>query len=192
MVRAKGKRLDDLYGLDRPVRLRSCDAPGCEQPGDHRAPRDRTLSSYFFFCLDHVREYNRNWDYFSGMSGGEIESYIRDATTWERPSWPLGQWHMHEQKVRDDIARDFFGEDMATPPPPSLMPKAARDALQELELKPPVDFAAVKIQYRALVKQHHPDANGGSRAAEERFKSINQAFTVLKEFFGEEIVASGA
>lgn len=180
--------LDNLYGLDRPVRIRGCDCPGCASPGDYRAPRDRTLSGYYFFCLDHVREYNRNWDYFSGMSGGEIEGYIRGATVWERPTWPLGQWHMREQKLREDVVREFCEDESASAASPSSpsMPKAARDALAELELQPPVDFSIVKAQYRSMVKLHHPDANGGSREAEEKFKNINQAFAMLKQFFGED------
>jgi DnaJ domain len=187
------RSVDSFYGLDRPVRLRGCDCPGCAAPGDYRAPRDRSLSDYYFFCLDHVREYNRNWDYFSGMSGGEIEGYIRGAVVWERPTWPLGEWRLCEQKLRETVIHEFFADAIpasaragAAPPPPAL-PKAARDALTELELQPPVDFLAIKAQYRLLVKRHHPDANGGSRNAEEKFKNINQAFAVLKEIFGEEV-----
>ena len=47
----------------------------------------------------------------------------------------------------------------------------------------PVDFVAIKARYKALVKRHHPDANGGDREAEERLKVINEAFTTLKGFF---------
>jgi hypothetical protein len=181
------RSFDSLYGQDRPVRVRGCDCPGCIAPGDFRAPRDKSLSSYYFFCLDHVRDYNRNWDYFSGMSGGEIEGYIRDASVWERPTWPLGQWHVREQQVRDDVMREFFADEMPQTPPSPSLPKAAREALAELELQPPVDFVAIKAQYRTLVKVHHPDANGGSRDAEEKFKSINQAFATLKQIFGEDV-----
>jgi DnaJ domain len=177
---------DQFYGQDRLVPVRGCDCPGCLAPGEHRAPRDRSLNGYFFFCLEHVREYNRNWDYFSGMSGGDIEHYIRDAVVWERPTWPLGQWHMREQQVRDEVMREFFADEMPPVSPVPSMPKAARDALAELELQPPVDFVTIKAQYRTLVKLHHPDANGGSLEAEEKFKSINQAFAILKQFFGED------
>lgn len=177
---------DRFYGLDRPVLVRGCDCPGCSAPGDFRAPRDRTLSSYYFFCLEHVRDYNSRWDYFSGMTGGEIEGYIRGVATWERPTWPLGQ-AAREQQMRDAVMQEFFADEATAPVSPSpSIPKVARDALAQLELAPPVDFVAIKAQYRTLVKRHHPDANGGSREAEEKFKTINQAFAVLKEFFGED------
>ncbi len=181
-------KYDNLYGRDRPVQVRGCDCPGCFEPGDYRAPRDRSLQTYYYFCLTHVRDYNQNWDFFSGMTGGDIEGYIRDASTWERPTWPLGQWKIREQQLRDQAMKDFFEEE--APQPTRAMPKTERDALTLLELVPPVDFTAIKAQYRVLVKRHHPDANGGSREAEERFKSINQAFATLKQIYSEEAVSA--
>ena len=173
---------------DRPVRVRCCDSPGCAASGDYRAPKNRDLSGYYWFCLDHVREYNRGWDFFSGMNTVQIEAYNRSASVWERPSWPMGEWHQREQQLRDAIRREFFSDGAADVSPSPPMSKAEREALAVLELTPPVSFADIKVQYRLLVKQHHPDANGGSRVAEEKFKGINQAFTVLKEIYeGDEL-----
>ncbi len=174
--------------LDRPVKLRRCDCPGCEQAGDFRAPRTRDLKDYYWFCLDHVRQYNASWDYLAGFSEAEIENHIRNSTVWERPTWPLGDWHQREQQLRENVAREFFDEDGSeaeTRTPPAPMSLGEREALMALELNPPVTFAAVKAQYRLLVKRHHPDANGGSRAAEEKFKIINHAFAVLREIYEE-------
>lgn len=170
---------------DRPVRVRVCECPGCTAAGDFRAPKNRELTEYYWFCLDHVREYNSHWDYFAGMSVHDVETYNRSATVWERPSWPMGEWRLREQKLREQVAREFFGETGETVPPSSAPPigKAEREAFAVLELTPPAAFADIKSQYRLLVKRHHPDANGGSREAEERFKSINQAFAVLKQIY---------
>src|ERR1700744_4955652 len=133
---------------DRPVRLRLCDHPACGQAGGYRAPKSRDkLNDYFFFCLDHVREYNKAWDFFAGLSPEEVEDYTRDATVWERPSWPLGQWGSAERALRDKAMRHIFGdapkgEEKATPAPP--MQTAEREALAMLELVPPIDFSAIK------------------------------------------------
>ncbi|MFO1060844.1 MAG: DnaJ domain-containing protein, partial [Dongiaceae bacterium] len=35
-------------------------------------------------------------------------------------------------------------------------------------------------RYKSLVKRLHPDANGGDKAAEERLKHINLAYSTLK------------
>ncbi|MDR3424947.1 MAG: J domain-containing protein [Alphaproteobacteria bacterium] len=175
---------------DRPVRLRLCDHPACGQAGDYRAPKGRDrLNDYYFFCLAHVREYNQAWDYFAGLSPEEVEAYTRDATVWERPSWPMGRWGLNERKIRDKAMRDIFGDSGKDEParaaPP--MPLAERDALAVLELTPPVDFLVIKTQYRALVKKHHPDLHGCSCESEEKFKNISQAFATLRKIYkGEE------
>lgn len=191
--------ISDLFlaTLNRPVRQRGCDCPGCSNPGDFRAPRSRdNLTNYYWFCLTHVKEYNAKWDYFSGLSASEIEEHIRQATVWERPSWPLGGKAANEKNLRDAFEKAFFsngngsndsangyGEPNGTPPPFGV---GEREALAALELVPPVDFPAIKAQYRLLVKRHHPDANGGSREAEEKFKTLNQAFTLLRALHEEE------
>lgn len=172
---------------DRPVRMRACDCSGCSKAGEHRAPRSREhLDQYFWFCLDHVREYNRQWDYFSGMSASQIEAHIRAATVWDRPSWPLGEWNVREKNLRYQVLREFFSDGKTGPDSPSSphLSTPEREALTTLELIPPVTFTAIKSQYRLLVKRHHPDANGGSHDAEEKIKYINQAFTLLKQAYG--------
>jgi len=178
-----------LATLNRPVQQRSCDYPGCGQGGHFRAPQSRNkLSEYYWFCLEHVRGYNANWDYLAGLSMEEIEGFIRNSTVWERPTWPAGDLQKHERQMRESVKRAFFSDawDEADPAADAAPPPLAigeRDALMVLDLAPPVKFAAIKARYRLLVKRHHPDANGGSRAAEEKFKSINHAFTTLRAIY---------
>lgn len=182
-------------GFDRPPpATRACDVPGCPCEGLHRAPKSRDrLNEYFWFCLDHVREYNRNWDYYSGMNPEQIEAELRRDTTWQRPTWPLGYWNVQEKFLRDRVVHGFgfaFGRDGAKSEGEEKTERrsAARTAEEEalllLDLAQPVDFARIKARYRELVKLHHPDANGGDKAAEERLKDINQAYNTLKACYG--------
>jgi curved DNA-binding protein len=39
----------------------------------------------------------------------------------------------------------------------------------------------IKASYRKLARQHHPDANKGNKASEEKFKEIGEAYEVLKD-----------
>ena len=57
-------------------------------------------------------------------------------------------------------------------------------ALSIFDLRPPLTTDMVKARYKELVKRHHPDANGGDKIAEERFKEINRAYQVLMEILG--------
>lgn len=174
---------------------RACDHPGCREGGEHRAPKGREkLNDYYWFCLDHVRDYNKSWDFYAGMSQDEIERHVRQDTTWQRPSWPMGDWRTHERRTRDKVfnggfafGADWTGEEGEARRSGPTRPKARtpeEEALMALELPPDADFATIKARYRQLAKQYHPDANGGAKEAEERLKSINQAYTTLKAAFG--------
>jgi DnaJ-domain-containing protein 1 len=57
---------------------------------------------------------------------------------------------------------------------------AERKALQVMGLGPEATLETVKAKYKALVKQHHPDANGGDRSTEDRLIEIIKAYNYLK------------
>lgn len=168
--------------------LRRCDHPTCDRLGEHRAPKSRgELDSYFWFCLEHVREYNASWDYFEGMSQDEIEQFHRRNAYWHRPTWrlgvrPGGAWF-------DGELRDAFGPfgnggggpvNGANGEPAWRFKPGERQALAEMNLGWPVTLKEIKERYKELVKRHHPDANGGDKKAEERLKTIIQAYTYLR------------
>jgi DnaJ-like protein len=167
-----------------------CHHPDCAAAGLYRAPKARDrLNEYYWFCLEHVRAYNKAWDYCAGMSEAELEARIRAATCWERPTWRLGEWHT-TSTVRPDAAgfsdpfelfREDAGQAGGHPRQESRPATAEARALALLELKPPVSWADIKVRYKRLVKRFHPDANGGDKTAEERLKLINQAYTTLKK-----------
>ena len=59
-------------------------------------------------------------------------------------------------------------------PPTDATPTELREPLSALGLDWPVTIDVLKTRYKELAKRHHPDANGGDRAAEERLKTINR------------------
>ncbi|MBN8900026.1 MAG: J domain-containing protein [Rhodospirillales bacterium] len=187
------------YAPDPAAPGRACDMPNCGGMGEYRAPKSRqSLNDYWWFCLEHVRAYNGAWDFYKGMTPGEIEAQLRADTSWQRPTWPLGRlgtgaWD--EAVLRDplriladakqDKARRARGEDR--------MPAELKEPLAALGLSWPTTLDVVKARYKELAKRHHPDANGGSRDAEERLKTINLAYAALKSRLGNEprVAAAG-
>jgi DnaJ-domain-containing protein 1 len=176
------------YDPDPAAPGRCCDVPGCPNDGEYRAPKSReALREYFWFCLDHVRAYNASWDFYKGMSTDQIEAHMRDDTGWQRPTWPLGRLGggmPEEDFVHDRLdilgaagmrqGKGAHGHDPKRPPADLKQP------LDALGLSWPVSLDEVKSRYKELAKRHHPDANGGDRASEERFKSINMAYAQVR------------
>jgi hypothetical protein len=175
----------------------TCEWPGCDGAAEFKAPRSRdALNEYRWFCLVHVREYNRNWNYYSGMDEAEVEADVRNDTVWQRPTWKLGAGEAPKfanMKINDplgvgDAARDadaraHGGKSDAgqQPDPRQTDPKFAR-AMAVFALEIPVTMDDVKTRYKELVKRHHPDANGGTKAAEEEFKKVTEAYEALVAF----------
>lgn len=179
-----------------------CEHPGCAQAGEFRAPKGRGMEgSYWRFCADHVREYNNNYNYFSGLGDDAVTSFMHSASIGHRPTWSMGvnAWRksgkapgvqVNEWAERDTIAglnnpftyvRNATGESRAQSEParPTLT-EGQRKAFATLDLDPPVSAEEIKAQYKALVKRFHPDANGGDRSREERFRNIVQAYSYLR------------
>jgi hypothetical protein len=180
-----------LEGLDVGVSTRFCDVEGCTEEAQHRAPKSPgRLTDYFWFCLEHVRTYNKSWNYYANMSDDEVEAAIRRATTWERPSWRFGARRNDGRAFDPSRFRDDFGLFDEERPGGSAGSKSERRntatpearAAAVMGLTLPVTMQELKVRYKELAKLNHPDRNGGDKEAEERLKLINEAYTTLKRF----------
>ncbi|HEX8261957.1 MAG TPA: molecular chaperone DnaJ, partial [Allosphingosinicella sp.] len=66
-----------------------CGHPGCDAPGEFRAPAGRGPSfdgpgEWQWLCLEHVREFNAGYNYFEGMSSDEIQAAHNPYGGWDR------------------------------------------------------------------------------------------------------------
>ena len=169
---------------DHASEMALCEAPQCTEKGEVPAPKSRNnLRDYRYFCLAHVREYNKNWNYFSGIEGDALEQAIRDASTWERPSWKFGTSGKggYRPEELDDVF-GFFDDTVTSTKEASLqaLDPEERAAWALFGLDPTTDQAAVKKRYKQLVKDHHPDRHQGDEKAEEKLKEINLAYSLLR------------
>ena len=171
-----------------------CEWAGCPNKGPHRAPKGRENSrEYWHFCLDHVREYNQSYNFFQGMNPEDVARYQKDALTGHRPTWKMGANSGAKGEGAFDAASDPFqmfaelngrarwrpGAQQAKAETRKVM-NAERKALQVMGLAAGATLVEVKMKYKALVKQHHPDANGGDRSTEDRLIEIIKAYNYLK------------
>jgi DnaJ domain len=150
------------YGADREaVKVRLCDRYGCERPGDRPAPKSPNSPERWWFCEEHAGEYNRNWDYFQGLSAEEAAE--REAN--ER--------------------RDFSGFKEAKHygwggPGDGSRSRDEMRALDVLGLESDAEFDAIKVAWRMLAKANHPDVKPGDDEAAKRFQAIQTAYEVLR------------
>ncbi|MEM9277402.1 MAG: J domain-containing protein [Pseudomonadota bacterium] len=179
----------------RPAGDGICQWEGCNRPATHKAPmgRDRE-GQYLNLCIEHVREYNKTYNYFSGLGDDDIAKIQKDALTGHRPTWTMGvnkdgkKSPYSEGDPRAAIADRVIARSMrrtgqmsgAGPAARKLRP-LERKAFDDLGMPSSASPDELKTKYKALVKKHHPDTNGGDRGAEERLRQIIQAYKILKQ-----------
>ena len=201
MIRIRPSRPSDAKA---PVR-EHCQWKGCGKQGEHRAPKGRGQEGHFFvFCADHIRQYNSTYNYFDGMGDADVEAFQKDALTGHRPTWKVGAnaWShgtkegrgsqeeatidrlSEEKKARAERFAGWRtsskGDDIRQASGRKLKPIEAK-SMETLGLEASADRDAIKARFKELVKRHHPDSNGGDRAAEEKLREIIQAYNYLKQ-----------
>ncbi|MBI4723870.1 MAG: J domain-containing protein [Rhodomicrobium sp.] len=174
----------------------ACQWGNCTKRGSHRAPKGRACEGeYFYFCREHVTEYNKSYNYFAGMNDSEVADFQKSAATGHRPTWSMGvhgkdtpAWELKSgQDAADplEILKAMRGKAQERPDPAEekrrVVLKGAKKHLQALNLDEHATADEIKIQFKALVKLHHPDHNGGDRSSEERFREVLAAYNYLKQ-----------
>ena len=184
----------------------SCAWEGCDQPGIYKAPKGHRLEGqYHNFCLEHVRHYNTAFNFFSEMTPDDIEAHVHESTTTAgRPTWGLGAKpgpkakanptgpKMYRTARPNEDSRRFndplhvfarYRRSQAQKPGAEREKKLHeldRRALETLGIIGVAKAVEIKAAYKALVKIHHPDANGGDKSSEDRLRAIIAAYTHLK------------
>ncbi len=175
---------DPRKTLKQNEKVQLCDHVNCEKKAEHRAPKSRdNLREYYWFCLEHVREYNKSWNYFEDMSEDQISTYRHNSATWHRPTWDLGNKN-NKAKFKINEPYGIFNDQTETNYEQSNIKRTTTTApvakaLNIMSLKPSASPTEVKNRYKELAKKFHPDLNSGSKDAEERLKRVNEAYSLL-------------
>ena len=144
------------------TRVRMCDRHGCDQPGNCPAPKSPNSPERWYFCTEHAGEYNRNWDYFEGLSAEDAAA--REAGE-RRDASGFGTSQHYKWAGSGDGSRS----------------RDEMHALDVLDLEPDVEFEEVKATWRRLAKANHPDVKPGDKDAAARFRAVQAAYDVLRQ-----------
>ena len=143
------------------VRVRLCDREGCNEPGDRPAPKAPNSPERWMFCEAHAAEYNKNWNYFAGLTAEEAAKRAAEEEA-------------GASAFRKSAHYQWAG------PGDGTRSRDEMRALDALELESDADFSTIRKAYRLLAKQHHPDLKQGDAEAAKRFQAIKAAYEVLK------------
>ena len=175
---------------------RACDHPDCRLAATARAPKSRDmLHEHYWFCQGHAAEYNRNWNFFAGMSEGEVRRRQHEELfTGGRPTWEMKAGRLSREAAafsskfgKGEGYRDpfnLFGRNGGRPNPEAedrRLGKIERAALADLDLDANADGSRIRGRYTELVRRLHPDANGGDRSGEHKLQKVIKAYQALRK-----------
>ncbi|MEO9573986.1 MAG: J domain-containing protein [Tateyamaria sp.] len=168
---------------------RICDHEGCDEAGKFRAPKaPDVLDDFFWFCQQHVREYNSKWSFFDGTTEAEINAQQSKDKVWERATKPmtdpearawarLGIEDPHQVLGKNATQNPGRGGNAAA----RKLPPTEKRAIEILETTADATKADVRKSYKALIKVLHPDMNGGDRSQEEQLQEVVWAWDQIKD-----------
>ena len=134
-----------------------CDWKDCKEVGSYKAPVEKDNSKkYRLLCLEHIKIFNKNWNYFENMNSQEVEYKLNIFST--------------------SNYKDFKKTKIS---------QTDRDALQVMGLSDEVKWEQIHLKFKELVKKYHPDKNQGSKEFEDKLKKITLAYSQLKKTLGK-------
>lgn len=169
---------------------RVCEHAGCEEVGQYRAPKSPDdLDEFFWFCKDHVREYNLKWNFFNGSTEEELAEQVDQDRVWGRQTKPFskpGEEQRAWARLGVDDPHQILGENATRnhgkgSAGSRKLPPTERRALDILDARDHWSKPEIRKSYKALIKVLHPDMNGGDRSHEDQLSEVVWAWDQIKE-----------
>ena len=162
---------------------------GARRLGKFRAPKaPDVLDDFFWFCQQHVREYNQKWNFFEGTTEAELNAQASKDKVWERTTKPLGDPEARAwARLGIEDPHQVLGANATQNPGKNgqaagrRLPPPERRALEILEAKDDWTKAEICKAYKKLIKVLHPDMNGGDRSQEEQLQEVMWAWDQVKD-----------
>ena len=169
-----------------------CDWENCKEIGKYKAPIERDNSRQFrYLCLEHIKIFNKNWNYFAGMNDEQIYDFLKSDMTWHKPTQSFSSSDnffkvLWNNALKDELNNSKFKGQFGH------MDKFKFDqndikAFGILGISVGLKWEKIQNKFKILVKKFHPDINLGNKKYEEKLKLITLAYTQLKNTYKEKI-----
>ena len=165
-----------------------CDWNNCLKEGLYKAPVEKDNSKkYRILCLNHVKEFNKNWNYFEGMNDEQVYEFLKSDMIWHKPTQSFNSsdnffkilWNnarkdeLNKYKINGQLDHmnqfKFNNNDVK--------------AFSILGAQVGIKWEGIQKKFKKLVKKFHPDINAGDKKFEEKLKVITLAYTQLKNTY---------
>ena len=169
-----------------------CDWNNCKEVGEFKAPIEKDNSKKFrMLCLKHIKEFNKNWNYFSGMSDSQVINFLKSDMTWHKPTQSFSSSDnffkvLWNNTLKDDSENRKIKNDYDYMRQFKFDHKDIK-AFEILGLNVGMKWIEIQEKFKVLVKKFHPDMNLGNKKYEEKLKLITLAYTQLKNTYREKI-----
>ena len=162
-----------------------CEWENCKESGDFKAPIEKDNSkNHRWMCEEHIKLFNKSWNYFDGMNQGEIENFIKSDITWHRPTQKFGSsdnfFNILWNNALNDKFNFFKQENNINNLNGAKLYEKDKDALRIMELELNASWPIIQKRFKTLVKKFHPDKNAGNKQFEDKLKKITLAYSHLK------------
>ena len=169
-----------------------CDWNNCLEEGYYKAPIEKDNSKKFrMLCLNHIKEFNKNWNYFEGMDDSQIYNFLKSDMIWHKPTQSFSSsdnffkilWNNALKGEQNKFASSEQFDHM------SQFKFNHNDikAFSILGVSIGIQWEKIRGKFKKLVKKFHPDMNAGNKKYEEKLKVITLAYTQLKNTYRTKI-----
>ena len=162
-----------------------CDWNNCNNIGEYKAPVEKdNTKKYRLLCLEHIKEFNKNWNYFENMNDAEIIDFIKADMTWHKPTQNFSAQDnffkiLWNNALKEDLSKNGVNKNRVKLTQFNFSDKDLK-AFEILGLDISINWENIRSKFKKLVKKFHPDMNSGNKKFEEKLKVITLAYTQLK------------
>ena len=162
-----------------------CEWKNCKESGQFKAPLEKDNSkNYKWLCQEHIKLFNKSWNYFEGMSQNEIEDFLKSDLTWHRPTQKFASsdnfFNILWNNALSDKFNFFKQEKIANCFNDRKLSEKDKDAFQIMGLELNANWSIIQKKFKTLVKKFHPDRNAGNKKFDDKLKKITLAYSHLK------------